>query len=82
MADREYKDAWKELKEELIRVWVKENEELNTIYESVPEEDSFDTGTKDGYQVALKHVLGVMDIKDGMYDFTILVSDMEDKQND
>lgn len=72
MKDREYKDAWQELKEKLLSEYPHKLEiarELQGSYEF-------------GIAEQIKRTGLVMDKLDNTNEFSNLLSDMEDKQND
>lgn len=70
MKDREYKDAWQELKEKFIRVYVMQNK---------VKEPTVDIKVK---HQTYRNILRKMDEIDGTNEFSNLLSDLEDKQND
>ena len=67
MKDREYKDAWQELKEKFIRVYVMQNK---------VKEPTVDIKVK--YQT-YRNILRKMDKLDGTNEFNNLLSDLEDE---
>ncbi|AWI44819.1 hypothetical protein BJG88_08740 [Staphylococcus nepalensis] len=67
MKDREYKDAWQELKEKFIRVYVMQNK---------VKEPTVDIKVK---HQTYRNILRKMDEIDGTNEFSNLLSDLEDE---
>lgn len=64
MKDREYKDAWQELKEEYIKTYINERKSKNRNIIAEQQISSF---------------LYNMDLKDNTNEFSNLLSDLEDE---
>lgn len=81
MKDREYKDAWQELKVEMLKQLDIESERLKRA-EKVLEDNVYNSyiiGKISGQRVELINVLLTMTSLDGTNEFNNLLSDMEDK---
>lgn len=81
MKDREYKDAWQELKEELMKQLDIESERLKRAEKGLEDNvyNSYIIGKISGQRVELINVLLTMTSLDGTNEFSNLLSDLEDK---
>lgn len=83
MKDREYKDAWQELKEELMKQLDIESERLKRAEKGLEDNvyNSYSIGKISGQRVELINVLLTMTSLDNTNEFRNLLSDLEDKQH-
>ncbi|MCQ9293116.1 hypothetical protein NQ040_04140 [Staphylococcus cohnii] len=81
MKDREYKDAWQELKEELMKQLDIESERLKRAEKGLEDNvyNSYIIGKISGQRVELINVLLTMTSLDNTNEFSNLLSDLEDK---
>ena len=81
MKDREYKDAWQELKEELMKQLDIDSERLKRAEKGLEDNvyNSYIIGKISGQRVELINVLLTMTSLDGTNEFSNLLSDLEDK---
>ena len=81
MKDREYKDAWQELKEELMKQLDIESERLKRAEKGLEDNvyNSYIIGKISGQRVELINVLLTMTSLDGTNEFSNLLSDLEDE---
>ncbi|MCE5001728.1 MULTISPECIES: hypothetical protein [Staphylococcus] len=81
MKDREYKDAWQELKEELMKQLDIESERLKRAEKGLEDNvyNSYIIGKISGQRVELINVLLTMTSLDNTNEFSNLLSDLEDE---
>ncbi|MFQ3845087.1 hypothetical protein AABD41_15000 [Staphylococcus pseudoxylosus] len=81
MKDREYKDAWQELKEELMQQLDIESKRLKRAEKGLEDNvyNSYIIGKISGQRVELINVLLTMTSLDNTNEFSNLLSDLEDE---
>lgn len=81
MKDRDYKDAWQELKEELMQQLDIESERLKRAEKELEDNvyNSYIIGKISGQRVELINVLLTMTSLDNTNEFSNLLSDLEDE---
>ncbi|WP_019469730.1 hypothetical protein [Staphylococcus cohnii] len=81
MKDREYKDAWQELKVEMMKQLDIESERLKRAEKELEDNvyNSYIIGKISGQRVELINVLLTMTSLDNTNDFSNLLSDLEDE---
>lgn len=81
MEDREYKDAWQELKVEMTKQLDIESERLKRAKEVLEDNlyNSYIIGKISGQRIVLINILLSMTSLDGTNEFSNLLSDLEDK---
>ncbi len=81
MKDKEYKDAWQELKVEMLKQLDIESERLKRAEKELEDNvyNSYIIGKISGQRVELINVLLTMTSLDNTNEFSNLLSDLEDK---
>lgn len=81
MKDKEYKDAWQELKVEMMKQLDIESERLKRAEKGLEDNvyNSYIIGKISGQRVELINVLLTMTSLDGTNEFSNLLSDLEDE---
>ncbi|WP_210133353.1 hypothetical protein [Staphylococcus sp. GDY8P199P] len=81
MKDKEYKDAWQELKVEMMKQLDIESERLKRAEKGLEDNvyNSYIIGKISGQRVELINILLTMTSLDGTNEFSNLLSDLEDE---